>query len=243
MLKTFSKRIQKLNQVKLDFLKIIKETGLPARVMTNSNGAKKFEARFKELGITNYTIKAGIVGQEKVDFIKGSKVHFNPAPYENYPFAFFECLGHVPCVVLDNQEWSTGFDSKYYTKVTMSDAAKFITEKYNITTKEHYASGSLDYVKQLDQSTAQLWLDFLNNFESRKSKSNSAKINSYDMIKYSDFIVELNRSHLAREDFESVLNNRHKFTVKYTDKDTFLSKDKNFTPPEDDGLSALFEGL
>ncbi len=61
------------------FLKVIKETGLPAKIMTNANGKKKFEARLAELGITDYEIKASIVGKEKVDFIKSAKVHFNPS--------------------------------------------------------------------------------------------------------------------------------------------------------------------
>ena len=38
------------------FLKIIKETGLPAKIITNTNGKKKFELRLKELEITDYQI-------------------------------------------------------------------------------------------------------------------------------------------------------------------------------------------
>jgi hypothetical protein len=58
--------------------------------MTNSNGAKKFEKAFSDAGITNYEIKAGITGEEKVEFIGSSSVFFMPSLRENYPFAFLE---------------------------------------------------------------------------------------------------------------------------------------------------------
>jgi len=78
----------------------------------------------------------------------------------------------------------------------------------------------------------------------KRSNTNSAKINSYDTVKYRDYITGLNRQHLAREDFESVLSNRKKFTsVVYTDTDTYLSKDPQFKPVEEVGSNNLFEGL
>ena len=113
------------------YIRVMKECGLPCKVMTNSNGQKKFEKAFQESGITNYTIKIGIIGQEKVDFIKGSQVFFMPSLRENYPFAFLECLGHMPCVVLDTQDWSDNFDSNYFHKVNIKDAANKITELLN----------------------------------------------------------------------------------------------------------------
>ena len=36
------------------FIDLIEQTKLPARVMTNANGAKKFEASFKKMGVTDY---------------------------------------------------------------------------------------------------------------------------------------------------------------------------------------------
>ena len=84
------------------YIRVMKECQLPCRVMTNESGRKKFEKAFSEAGITDYVIKAGITGQEKVDFIRESDIFFMPSLRENYPFAFLECLGHMPCVVLDN---------------------------------------------------------------------------------------------------------------------------------------------
>ena len=222
------------------YIKAMKECGLPCKVMTNSNGAKKFEKAFKDAGITDYEIKAGIVGEEKVDFIKGCKVFFMPSLRENYPFAFLECLGHMPCVVLDTQDWSDNFDSKYYYKVSTKEAPEAIRAAY----QTEQLSEALEYVRKLDNDTAEGWIRFIDDFTGKRSNNNAAKINTYDTVRYRDYIKNLGRDHLAREDFESVLSNRYKFiNVIYTDNDTYLSKDPKFVPKEDVVGSGLFEGL
>lgn len=224
------------------YIRVMKESGLPCKVMTNSNGAKKFEKAFEEAGITDYEIKAGIVGQEKVDFIKGSRVFFMPSLRENYPFAFYECIGHMPSVVLDNQDWSENFVSLYYTKTNINDAANVIKNLYNqMTPQDYYKTNALAYVQSLDTDTVQSWKDFIDGYKGRQAKSNQAKINEYETVKYKDYIKDLGRKHLAREDFESVLTNRYKFNIIYTDNDTYLTKDPNFVPTEDS--TTLFEGL
>ena len=68
------------------YIRAMKESGLPCKVMTNSNGQKKFEKAFEEAGITDYEIRAGITGPEKVNFIHSSSVFFMPSLRENYPF-------------------------------------------------------------------------------------------------------------------------------------------------------------
>lgn len=224
------------------YLKVMQETKLPCRVMTNSTGAKKFEKAFAEAGITDYVIKAGIVGQEKVDFIKSCKVFFMPALGENYPFAFSECLGHMPCVVLDNQEWSDNFPSKMFSKVKLKDAATTVKQWYEVDPTEYAKQGTLNYIKNLDDDTATGWIQFLDNFVGKRSNTNAAKINNYSTTKYRDFITDLNRSHLAREDFESVLANKHKFiNICYTEKDTYLSKDPTFKPDQEVTGEGLFQ--
>jgi len=222
------------------YIKVMKACGLPCKVMTNSNGAKKFEKAFTEAGITDYEIKAGITGDEKVEFIKGAQVFFMPSLRENYPFAFLECLGHMPCVVLDNQDWSDNFDDRFFHKVNISDAAERIKSLYETT----QVPEALDYVRKLDDQVSQGWINFVNQFQSKISKTNVATINEYNTIKYSDYIESLNRNHLAREDFESVLSNKHKFnTVIYTDRNTYLSKEENFVPKEEVVGINLFEGF
>ena len=222
------------------YIKAMKECGLPCKVMTNSNGGKKFELKFKEAGITNYTIKTGITGQEKVDFIKGCKVFFMPSLRENYPFAFLECLGHMPCVVLDTQDWSDNFDGKYFYKEKQENVSERLTTLYNDTT-DYRITGALAYVCGLDDITAVGWITFLDNFVPKRSNTNTAKINSHNTICYKDYIIELDRKHLAREDFESVLSNRHKFiNILYTDDNSYLSKDPAYRPTEQLTGTSLF---
>lgn len=226
------------------YIRVMKECGLPCKVMTNSSGAKKFEKAFQEAGITDYEIREGIVGQEKVDFIKSCRVFFMPALGENYPFAFSECLGHMPCVVLDNQDWSNNFDSKYFTKVKLSAAASTIFELYEMEQDDYYKTGAFDYIKSLDDDTEQRWIKFLDNFAGKRSNTNAAKINNCETVNYRDYIKHLNRSHLAREDFESVLANRYKFcTILYTDNNSYLSKDPTYKPVEEETGVSLFDGL
>ena len=153
-----------------------------------------------------------------------------PSLRENYPFAFLECLGHMPCVVLDTQDWSDNFDGQYFHKVNIKDAATTIQKLYG----KQQSADALLYIKKLDDEVAEGWIRFLDDFVGKRSNTNSAKINSYDTVKYRDYITELNREHLAREDFESVLSNRHKFcNVVYTDDNSFLSKDPTFKPQEE----------
>lgn len=223
------------------YIKVMKECGLPCKVMTSSNSAKKFEKAFIEAGITDYEIKASISGKEKVDFITGSRVFFMPSLRESYGLALFECIGHMPCVVLDEQEWSNNFVELYYHKTSLKEAATLIKSLYDsMIPNEFYKTNALEYVQSLDRDTTQSWIDFMSGYQGRQAKTNAAKINEYSTVKYSDYVRDLNRKQFAREDFESVLTNRHKFNVIYTDKDTFLSKDKDFTPSEDDNL---FDGL
>jgi glycosyltransferase involved in cell wall biosynthesis len=222
------------------YIKVMKECGLPCKVMTNSNGKKKFEKAFSDAGITDYEIRAGITGQEKVDFIKGCKVFFMPSLRENYPFAFLECLGHMPCVVLDKQDWSENFNEKYFHKVNIKDAVETIVEIYD--TKQSIEA--LDYVCELDDIVTQDWIKLLDDFVGKRSNNNAAKVNTYETVCYRDYIKDLDRKHLAREDFESVLSNRYKFcNIIYTDNDTYLSKDPTYKPTEELKGVSLFEGL
>ena len=81
------------------YLKVIEETKLPAKVMTNASGAKKFEARLKDMGV-DYEIKVGIIGQEKVNFIAHARVALNPSTVESYGMAFQEQITQLPTVAL-----------------------------------------------------------------------------------------------------------------------------------------------
>ena len=143
------------------FLRMIQQTGLPAKVLTNSNGAKKFVEAFAKIGHTDYEIKAGVTGKEKNDFIRSCKVSYNTSLLENYSFAFIECVGHMPVVVLDSQTWTDNFDNRFYVKVNEKQAAEAVLEAYKTEPADRYASGSLEYVKALDKSAPKLWSEFI----------------------------------------------------------------------------------
>ena len=226
------------------YVRVMKECSLPCKVMTNSNGQKKFEKAFSEAGITDYEIRAGITGQEKVDFIRSSSVFFMPSLRENYPFAFLECIGHMPCIVLDKQDWSDNFEKKFmFFNANINDVSKIIKKAYSEDQSKYYTNiNALESVIELDNQVAHGWIKFLDEFVGKRSNTNAAKINNYETIKYRDYITELDRKHLAREDFESVLANKYKFiNVWYTDTDTYLSKDPTYKPIEELTGESLFD--
>lgn len=138
------------------YIKIMQKLKLPCRVMTTPKGKTKFEQSFKKAGITDYDIRVSISGKEKIDFIKGSKLVFNTSLSECYPFAFLETVGHMPVVVLDKQSWTDNFDSRFYHKVNIKDAAEKITELYN----KPYDDSALEYILQLEERAKQAWIDF-----------------------------------------------------------------------------------
>lgn len=135
------------------YISVMKKLNLPCKVMTSSKGKIKFEQSFKKAGITDYDIRVGITGQEKVDFIKSCKVSFNCSLLENYPFAFLETVGHMPVVVLDRQIWSDNFDSRYYHKVNIRKAHEKILELYN----DNYNDDALLYVNELNSRALSAW--------------------------------------------------------------------------------------
>lgn len=135
------------------YISAMKKLKLPVKIMTSPKSAKTFEKKLQQAGITNYDIRVGITGQEKVDFIKSCKVFYNTSLLESYSFAFLECVGHMPVVVLDRQIWSDNFDSKFYHKVSTRKAHEKILELYN----NLYNDDALDYVKRLDQTARDAW--------------------------------------------------------------------------------------
>ena len=88
----------------------------------------------------------------------------------------------------------------------------------------------------------QTWIDIFNSFKPVESNSIRATINEYSEIEYSEFIKILNRKDLSIDDVKSVLTNKYKYNIIYTDTSTYLSKDPNFVPKEKEttNLESLF---
>jgi len=218
------------------YLDLIEQTKLPAKVMTSATGAKKFEKRLAEIGVP-YEIKVGIIGQEKVDFITGCRVAFNPSLVESYGIAFLEQMTQMPTVALENMRWTNNFNSQYYftcTKQTMVDVVEALYYSYD-TAKSWYDTGALQHTQAMDRAVFQKWNNCFNQFTCRQSKSNTAGIcktitPNNRTVKYSDFIASLQRKLICIDDARSVFTNKHKYRIIYTDDDTYLTIDPTFSP-------------
>lgn len=228
------------------YLELIEQTKLPARVMTNANGAKKFTERFKKMGITDYKIAISIIGKEKVDFITSCRVAFNPSSVESYGIAFLEQMTQMPTFVLENQRWTKNFANSFFMETNKKNMAQDVIGAYEMfaTAKEWYDKGSLVHSRQMDAAIFHKWNQCFLEFEPRQSNSKAAKICDQTTVKYATFINDLGRNIICIDDCLSVLMNKTKFTVTYTDNDTWLSKDPNFVPPEDEASGlGLFDGF
>lgn len=224
------------------YLDLIEQTKLPARVMTNANGAKKFEDRLKKLGV-DYKIAVSVIGQEKVDFITSCRVAFNPSTVESYGIAFHEQTIQLPTFALENQRWTQNFDSRSFFTTNKKNMATDIIEAYNNydTAEKWYANGYLEVFKAQEDQVFHHWNECFGSFAGKQSNSSTAKICNETTVKYADFITSLKRNIICIDDVRSVLTNRHKFRVIYTDKDTWLTKDPSFEPSEEVVGLGLFE--
>lgn len=226
------------------FIDLIEQTGLPAKVMTSPNGVKKFEDRLSKLGV-KYDVRASIVGQEKVDFIKSSRMAFNPSVVESYGMAFYEQHIQLPTLVLENQRWTKNFNDElfyYCNKKTMVEKAKEVYGKFP-DAESWYGVGSLEHAKFMEKKVFHKWNDCFSEFVPKQSNSNTAKICTETTVKLQDYIKGLNRNIICIDDIRSVLTNKYKFRVIHTDTDTYLTKDPSFEPQEEETGLSLFEGL
>ncbi len=214
------------------YLKLIGETKLPARVMTNANGAKKFEERLKKLGV-DYQIKVSIIGQEKVDFITSCRVAFNPSTVESYGMAFYEQLIQLPTFVLENQRWTENFKGHFYFETNKKDMKDDILGAYEMfsTASEWYGKGSLPHAFAKEEKVFQQWNVCFDSFIPRQSNSNTAKILQSDTGVYADFIKDLGRKTICIDEGRSALTNKSKYaSILYTDNHTILSKEQDYVP-------------
>ena len=218
------------------YLDLIEQTKLPARVMTNANGAKKFEDRFKKMGITDYKIGVSIIGQEKVDFITSCRVAFNPSIVESYGMAFYEQITQLPTFCLENQRWTKNFEGRLFFETNKKEMAEDVTgayERFAIAGDWYDNGSSLEHARQVENVVFHKWNECFKDFEGKTSNSNTAKICDEKTVKYSAFTKDLGRRLLCIDDIKSVLTNKHKFRIIYTDTDTYLTKDPVFEPEEE----------
>ena len=225
------------------YLDLIEQTKLPAKIMTSANGAKKFEERLKKIGVP-YDIRVGIIGQDKVDFITSSRVAFNPSTVESYGMAFYEQIIQLPTFCLENQRWTKNFSDFCFFETNKKQMAKDVLEAYNrfVTASDWYGNGNaIKKFMNIEDEVFHKWNSCFNDFKCKQSNSNTAKILDFGTVKYGEFIEGLGRNLICIDDARSVLTNRHKYRIIYTDKDTYLTKDPIFEPVEEAEGMGLFE--
>jgi glycosyltransferase involved in cell wall biosynthesis len=223
------------------FIDLIEQTGLPAKVMTSPTGVKKFEERLAKIG-AKFDVRASIIGQEKVDFIKSSRIAFNPSIVESYGMAFYEQHIQLPTLVLENQRWTKNFNGDYFytcTKLTMAQRAKELYDTFE-RAETWYNLGSLDHAKHQEAKVFHKWNECFSEFKPKESNSNTAKILENATVNYSEYIKGLGRKIICIDDCRSALTNRSKFRVIYTDNNTYLTKDPKFEPVEEEAGVNLF---
>ena len=216
------------------FIDLIEQTKLPAKVMTSPNGVKKFEERLQKIGAV-YDVRASIIGQEKVDFIKSSRIAFNPSVVESYGMAFYEQHIQLPTLVLENQRWTKNFNDEFFyycNKKNMAERAIQLYESFD-TAEKWYNLESLKHAQFMEKKVFHKWNDCFQEFIPKTSNSNTAKICNETTVKLQDYIQGLGRKIICIDDIRSVLTNRHKFRTIYTDNDTYLTKDPVFEPTEE----------
>jgi glycosyltransferase involved in cell wall biosynthesis len=225
------------------FLELIEQTKLPAKVMTSANSAKKFEERLKKIGVP-YEIRVGITGQEKVEFMTSARVAFNPSIVESYGMAFYEQIIQLPTFCLKDQRWTKNFDSFCFFETTKKEMVREVSEAYErfATAKDWYGNGNaLKEFKRIEDQVFHKWNECFNDYKPKQSNSSTAKILEFSTVKYREFIEVLGRSIICIDDTRSVLTNKHKYRIIYTDNDTYLTKDPTFEPIEEVSGLGLFE--
>ena len=215
------------------FIDLIEQTKLPAKVMTSPNGVKKFEERLKKIGVS-YDVRASIIGKEKVDFITSARVAFNPSTVESYGMAFYEQMIQMPTVVLENQRWTKNFDDRHFFTVNKKNMAQIVLDLYNNVpdAKTWYANDILETYRNREKDVFHKWNKCFTEFAGKQSNNNTAQICNFNTVQYCEFIQSLGRKVICIDDIRSILTNKHKFRIVYTDDDTWLTKDPNFEPTE-----------
>jgi glycosyltransferase involved in cell wall biosynthesis len=211
-----------------EFFRVAEKLQLPVKVMTAARSVKKFQDRLNILGL-KHDVRGGITGQEKVDFIRSSKVFYNPSKSESYGFSFLEAAGHCHVVVLDDYNWTDNFDSRLCHKVKKADVVNLIKRLYT----QDLSEDNLALISKIDQDTWTNWGLLLNGFVGKKSNSSAADVYYWDNFLIEDFIKSLGRF-ASSEDIISILANRHKFEVTYDKTDTWLSTTGQVMPKKED---------
>lgn len=140
------------------FVKTVATAGLPAKVLTNKRGVKKFEKLFDTFGITNYQIQYQLTGQAKADFIQSAKIAFHPAKTESYGFSAMETLAAgLPTLLIEEYKWWKSFQHQNITLTNRKKATKALLCLY----QSARPSSNNTHWPQHETATFRSWSDYI----------------------------------------------------------------------------------
>lgn len=213
------------------FINLIRDTNLPAKVMTSPKGVDKFRRELDAIGAT-YDIRANIMHQEKVDFIRSSRVMFMPSNKESYGLAMLECMGHCPVVVHEGYDWVNNFNNKYFFKSNKNNQAKIVLDLYN---RPYDKTAALEYVKEENNKAYIAWSDMFEKhpyFIKEPLSPNKNKISECDNFYLRDYVASLNRP-FAYDDHTTLYKKLRKWEIMYTEDDTWFTTTNTLPSPRE----------
>ena len=202
------------------------------------------------INIKNTSVPAFILGND-TSFCKNATYSLTAPIATNYNWYFSSNINNPNFTLVSNNQNKMVTQPGLYlldwkkNTCTKKDMASKAKELYDIFEKADrwYNLGSLQHAREQEASIFNKWIDCFRDFEPKQSNTNTAKICNENTIKHVDFITDLGRSIICIDDVRSVLTNKHKFRVIYTDNDTYFTKDPNFEPFEELTGENLFEFL
>jgi len=137
------------------FLEYCAKAQVPVKIMTSKKSAIKFIDKCKKLGL-EHDVRHSLIGQEKLDFMLSSSIMLNVSKYESLSIAILECIGHMPVLTLDDQDWVNHFNERYLIRCNKKNIVSQIKQYHDSPwTKEFfpktwYQNGSLEYLNKLE---------------------------------------------------------------------------------------------
>ena len=203
------------------FIEAVKDLGLPVKVMTAAHHVDKAISDLKSAGITDYEVKGGITGKEKVDFIRTSSVVFIPSRRELFCFSLYESIGHCHSIVLEKYNWWENFKrEEFHVAKDIKSAAELIKELHGTPVPE----SQLEYVREYHRSSWGAWQEILERTYPRRDSTRSAMSKAAaEGFYYKDFIEGLGRR-CSTEDILTAYNSWDNWTRVNTRDDTWISE-------------------
>lgn len=217
------------------FINLIQNTKLFAKVMTNTNGAKKFISKFLDLGLVegvDFEVRSNLIGEEKINFIASAKVFFNPSTLESFGFSMIEGLSQCDTVTLSEYDWVDNFEGFDFIKASKHQSINdIILELHNLDKPKFDNNES---VNSYNEKAIKSWLDFLAEPHENKIIKNLSKDNFW----VSD-ALSFEKRCCSIEDIVVLYNHRHEYHITDTKEGQWWSKSN--APQKEYSLSSNLE--